>query len=56
MKESLHTEIVSLANQISKIKINSSSDQYYNLIIKLYEKVVLLKNLDFSIGKFSLEG
>ncbi len=56
MKESLHTEIVSLANQISKIKINSSSDQYYNLIIKLYEKVVLLKNLDSSIGEFSLEG
>ena len=56
MKESLHTEIVSLANQISKIKINSSSDQYYNLTIKLYEKVILLKNLDFSIGESSLEG
>ena len=56
MKEPLHTEIVSLANQISKIKINSSSDQYYNLTIKLYEKVILLKNLDFSIGESSLEG
>ena len=56
MKESLHTEIVSLENQISKIQINSSSDQYYNLTIKLYEKVILLKNLDFSIGESSLEG
>ena len=48
MKESLHSEIISLANQISKIKINSSPDEYYSLVIELFEKAILLKNINSS--------
>ena len=44
MKDSLHEEIISLADQISKIKVNSSVEEYYNLTVELYEKVILLKN------------
>lgn len=44
MKKSLHNEIIFLANKISKLKINSSQDKYYNLVIELYEKIILFKN------------
>jgi len=46
MKESLHAEITSLANQISKMEINSSSDEYFNLVIQLFEKIILFKNIN----------
>ena len=46
MKKSLHKEIIFLANKISKLKINSSQDKYYNLVIELYEKIILFKNTD----------
>lgn len=46
MKKSLHNEIIFLANKISKLKINSSQDKYYNLVIELYEKIILFKNTD----------
>ena len=44
MKESLHAEITFLANQISKMEINSSSDEYFNSVIQLFEKIILFKN------------
>jgi len=46
MKESFHAEITSLANQISKMEINSSSDEYFNLVIQLFEKIILFKNIN----------
>jgi hypothetical protein len=46
MKESLHAEITSLANQISKMEINSSSDEYFNLVIQLFEKIIVFKNIN----------
>ena len=46
MKESLHAEITFLANQISKMEINSSSDEYFNLVIQLFEKIILFKNIN----------
>jgi len=55
MKESLHAEIISLANQISKIKINSLPDKYYNLVIELFEKTILFKNMNSSIEQSDLE-
>ena len=44
MKESLHAEIISLSNQISKMEINSSTDTYFNLVTQLFEKIILFKN------------
>jgi len=55
MKESLHAEIISLANQISKIKINSLPDKYYNLVIELFEKTILFKNMNSSNEQSGLE-
>tara|TARA_B110000438_G_scaffold302588_1_gene360748 strand:- start:1967 stop:2593 length:627 start_codon:yes stop_codon:yes gene_type:complete len=46
MKESLHAEITFLANQISKMEINSSSDEYFNSVIQLFEKIILFKNIN----------
>jgi uncharacterized protein with von Willebrand factor type A (vWA) domain len=54
MKESLHAEIVFLANRISKMKSTSSLEKYYDLIVELFEKIILLKN-NFKIEKSNLE-
>ena len=44
IRKALHEEIIFIANKITKIKINSSPDEYYNLVIELFEKTILLKN------------
>ena len=54
MKESLHAEIIFLSNQISKMKINSSTEKYFNLVTQLFEKIILLKNINLD-DKSNLE-
>ena len=54
MKDSLEDEIKNLAKQISKLKKGTTSQEFYDLALELFEKVIIIKNQSSTNEKSSL--
>lgn len=54
MKDSLEDDIKNLAKQISKLKKGTTSQEFYDLALELFEKVIIIKNQNSLTEKNSL--
>ena len=54
MKTSLEDDIKNLARQIYKLEKGTSSQEFYDLALELFEKVIIIKNQNSLVEKNSL--
>ena len=54
MKASLEDDIKNLARQIYKLEKGTSSQEFYDLALELFEKVIIIKNQNSLVEKNSL--